>query len=475
MRPGISTLVLSLVLLMVPAVRSMAAEAAPDESLDDVLSGFEEEDDAFAAEPAGIVADAAQRFWDVDGRLSQSASINVLSHRSTSGTKYDSLQKWRTRLDLQVDLDLPRAWKGRVAGYGFYDVAYRLRGRDRYTNEVLDEYEWEVDFDEVYVQGSLTDALDLKLGRQVVDWGRSETLRVLDVLNPLDLREPGLADIEELRLPVAMVNASYYVGDWALTAIAIPEIRFDKLPGYGSDFFPFDAPLPGEGVPGQSFENVEWAARVLGIFHGWDVSLQFARVWDDEAHVTLAPVTEGATLPVRKHSRLTLVGAGGNYTLGSWLLKGELAYVDGADYTFGGAGDAAAIPQGALKKSRLDVMGGVEYYGFADTSIAADVLNRHVDGFDPRMSAFGAQENAVEMALRISADFWHERLSTELLAVIFGERAQDGSLVRLSADYELREALIVGGGLLLFQNGDLPEFTRIGRNDRVFAEVEYSF
>ena len=116
-------------------------------------------------------------------------------------------------MNLQLDVDLPWDWKGRVAGFGFYDWAYFANGRDDYTDDVRDIYEWEVDFQEVWVQGSLLDDLDLKVGRQIVNWGRSDTLRVLDVLNPLDNREPGLTDIEDLRRPVSMVKADYYL--WA--------------------------------------------------------------------------------------------------------------------------------------------------------------------------------------------------------------------------------------------------------------------
>ncbi len=65
----------------------------------------------------------------------------------------------------------------------------------------------------------------------------SDTLRVLDVLNPLDNREPGRADIEDLRRPVTMVKLDWHIGrNWRLTGIAIPEIRFDDLPALGTDF-----------------------------------------------------------------------------------------------------------------------------------------------------------------------------------------------------------------------------------------------
>ena len=101
----------------------------------------------------------------------------------------------------------------------FYDFAYEIQGRDKFTQEVLDENENELEFDEVWLLGSITDRLDLKAGRQIVVWGKSDNIRVTDVLNPLDLREPGLTDLENLRLPVTMTKLDYFM--WGLKPIGV--------------------------------------------------------------------------------------------------------------------------------------------------------------------------------------------------------------------------------------------------------------
>ena len=62
-----------------------------------------------------------------------------------------------------------------------------------------------------------------------------------------------------------------------------------------------------------------------------------------------------------------------------------------------------------------------------------------------------------------------------LLAVGFGRNLEDGSVVRLGLDYDLRDALSVGGGILLYQAGDLPPLSAFGRNDRLYLQAKYSF
>ena len=61
------------------------------------------------------------------------------------------------------------------------------------------------------------------------------------------------------------------------------------------------------------------------------------------------------------------------------------------------------------------------------------------------------------------------------LLVVFGERAQNGVVGRAQATWELRDALEVTGGVLIFAKGDIPPTNAWGDNDRLFAELRWSF
>ena len=69
----------------------------------------------------------------------------------------------------------------------------------------------------------------------------------------------------------------------------------------------------------------------------------------------------------------------------------------------------------------------------------------------------------------------NERLEITALGIVFGSYAQDGSVVRLDARFDLRDALEVAGGIVFYQKGDVPPFDTIHRNDRLFFEIKYSF
>jgi hypothetical protein len=445
-------------------------EAPPsDRAIEELIGGFEEEESP--AEPEArpeATPPEEPSFWDrwqLGGSAGFQASVNYLSHDALNGTDWTGLSMLRARLGLELDGDLPWDWKLRVDGYGFYDFAYLIDGRDGFTSQVLDQYEWDLLLQDAYVQGSLTDDLDLKIGRQVVNWGRSDSLRVLDVLNPIDNRQPGIGDLEDLRLSVAMLRADYYVDRWSFTGLLIPEIRFSKQPVFGNDFFPSPVPLPPEDRPDDWSGDLEYAFAISGIFQGWDVSFHFARYWEDVVFIDPGSVFQ--------HSHLWMGGAGGNYTIGSWLFKAELAYLDG----FGFTDLSDPVDPTVERKSRLDFMGGVEYYGINDWQFSLEIVNRHLFDFEAFMRGAPnfAQRNALETAIRITGNFMNDRLEVTLLGIILGERAQDGSAVRLSANYEIRDALEVEGGILLFQKGNLPTFQHIGRNDRLYLELKYSF
>jgi hypothetical protein len=85
------------------------------------------------------------------------------------------------------------------------------------------------------------------------------------------------------------------------------------------------------------------------------------------------------------------------------------------------------------------------------------------------------RENAVEYAIRYTAEWLNARLRTTAVALLFGARVQDGAVVRLQADYTFRDALIGTAGIVLYQGGDLLPLSAWKRNDRLFFELEYSF
>jgi len=442
-------------------------EKSPAE--DDILKGFDDDSKKTKPEvPPKLQKDEVKpSIFSLNGDVKLGASYNF-AHDKPQGNETDwrGLSRLRGELHLELNAKFSKLWQARLSGKGAYDFAYTIHGRDEFTDDVVDNYEKELELGETYIQGSLTKSFDVKIGRQIVVWGKSDNIRVTDVLNPLDMREPGLTDIEDLRLPVTMSRFDYYIGDWSLTGITIHEIRFNKNPEFGSDFYPSLTPPPHEDKPDSGGKNTEYAAAINGIFGGWDVSFYWADYYNDMPHMEI--IFTGLPPQIEwKHARLKMVGAAFNAAVGNWLLKTEAAYIDGFEFF------------NSLEKeySRIDVLAGIEYSGFTDTTVSLEAVNRHINDFDDvlELPPDKAQKDEFQWVVRLTRNFLNETLDLTLLASTFGGTGQDGAFQRLSAEYDITDAIEIEGGLVFYKSGDLARFRNIGDNDRLFCQIKYSF
>ncbi|MBA3007870.1 MAG: DUF1302 domain-containing protein [Desulfocapsa sp.] len=387
-------------------------------------------------------------------------SVNVARHApDAQETDWRDLSRLRAELQLEADYRLLQ-WKLFASGKGSYDFSYSLNGRDRYTSQVLDSYEWEAELREAYVQGALSENLDVKLGRQIVVWGRSDNFRVTDILNPLDYREPGLTDIEDLRLPVTMSKMDYYQGVWQLSLIAVHEHRASKLPPFGSDFYPSPVPPPPEETPANSLKNTGLALEARAVFPGWDISFYEANLYTDQ--ITIVP----SFPPVQELRRINMAGAAMNAARGNFLYILEVAHLTGLRFM-------ADYPR---DYARTDLLAGLEYRGFTDTTISLDLVNRHLYHFRQELSDSpeSPQRDERQTALRINRELFHDQLSLTALLILMGELAQDGTVQRFTAAYDLADNWSLTAGVIFYQSGH-GAMAAVGDNDRGFLELRYDF
>jgi hypothetical protein len=434
---------------------ALTSQALADDNVneDELFIGFGDDTTIHQSQPS-----VEAFFGHLSGYAKLGATYNFVHHAPHHGeTDWRGLSRLRAELQIEADYRL-KDWKLFVSGKGFYDFAYAINGRSGYISQVLDEYEKEIELREAYLQGALTDSLDLKIGRQIVVWGRSDNFRVADILNPLDNREPGLTDIEDLRLPVVMTKLDYYTGNWNLGLIAIHEHRYDKNPPFGHDFYPETTQSPPENKPAHALENTEIAVELKGIFAGWDVSLYGARIYNDQpTFVPSAPV-------IQEHRRVTMAGAAMNVVRENFLYIFEAAHFRGLQF----------MNDYGTDYNRTDILAGIEYMGFAETTISFDIVNRHIHGFGKILegSLESPKRNDGQVALRINRDFMNDTLALTALLVSFGERAQNGAFQRLTATYDISDGWSITGGVVFYQSGS-GAMKNVGDNDRVFMEIRH--
>ena len=433
---------------------------SPD-NIDDILDGFDTEP---SPDPGEQEITGTFPAWLRLGATLEERIVFNIAHDAPPPGEIDhrGLSSLRTRLDVEADADLGRDWRARATGHAWFDLAPSARGRRNYPRAFLDTYEHEAELGELFAQGSLGETMDLTFGRQVVIWGRSDLFRVTDVLNPLDNRLPGMTDIEDLRLPVAMSRLDVYAGQWNVSMIAVPERRFDKRPVLGSDFFSGHGSAPPRDDPDDAFGSPEVAVALTGTFPSWDISFYAANIFDERPHVV-----ETDAGPRLRHNRIWMVGAAGNFVSGSWLLKAEVAGFAGLRFS----------NTGGRKFSRLAALIGVEYSGLADTAIAFEAVNRHIFDYDRSLAAMpdDRRRNELATALRVSRSFRNDTVELSFLALTFGLTGKNGAIQRLQAVYDWSDAIDLTAGLVIYKSGNQVPFREIGDNDRLFASLDYHF
>lgn len=369
---------------------------------------------------------------------------------------HDNISSLKSSLLLDYEYKFENGFKFKANAKAYYDAIYDIKGSGKFSQDELDELRSEVELFDAYIEGSISDNFDMKLGRQVVVWGRSDTIRVTDVLNPLDVRRPGIVDIEDLRLPVTMAKFDYFIGDWRVTPIAILEQRFSKRPPFGSVFYPLPVARPDDA----DYSDVTYALSVGGEFSGWDVNFYAARIHDDEGYGVLTP------RPRIEHEKVNMFGTALNVLTGSWLFKTEVAYFDGLKYT----------TTGDKSFSRTDALLGVEYKGIADTLISYDMVRREIGEYDNRLlnELNPLNKQSYQHAFRVSSDFMNASLTANYLISLYGEKLDEGGFQRAWVKYELGEGINTNIGVVDYIGGSLG-FDAVKDNDMIFTDISYSF
>ncbi|MCF6244986.1 MAG: DUF1302 family protein [Sulfurovum sp.] len=438
-----------------------------EDTSEDVMDGFDDSSEEISAENNEQKSEALLEGFDDENSTEVSeekteliagftGKITEQLAYSYNGKKpHNNLTSIKSSLFLDYEHKFENGWRVKTNAKAYYDAIYDVRD-EKYSRDELDEQRSEIELFDAYVEGSITENLDMKLGRQVVVWGRSDTIRITDVLNPLDNRRPGMVDIEDLRLPVNMAKFDFFWGDWRVTPIAILENRFSKNPAFGSAF----NPVPNPHIDEKKYSDINYALSVGGEFSGWDVNFYAARIRDDAGYVKFS------TKPTYTHDKVSMLGTALNVLSGSWLFKAELAYFNGLKYTT------------TLNENfkRTDILLGAEYKGIADALISYDISLRHLNNYDTRLlnERNPLEKDTYQHAFRVSSDFMNATLTANYLISLFGKKLDEGGFQRAWVKYELGEGINMNVGLVDYIGGS-KLFDSVRDNDMVFVDISYSF
>jgi hypothetical protein len=236
----------------------------------------------------------------------------------------------------------------------------------------------------------------LRGGQQILAWGQSEGLVITDVLSPQDLREPGQAELQDIREPVPALLGSLALD--AATKLSLVATYSAGSNRYADAQEPFDFFARYRGadltlVEQDPTSEWEYALKLDRTFNGGDLTLMAARVNDNS--LTLAGLDIPAGVLVLAQQRQTVIGGTLGWVRGNWLLKTEVAHwqdvpLATADYS----------PWPLHDQSRA--MSGLEYSGWNDLLLGLEIHMVHTESHIARL-AVDAKDVGFTAHLRHSA------------------------------------------------------------------------
>ena len=338
--------------------------------------------------------------------------------------------------------------------------------KQEYRNRLI-----ETEMRETYVTVSPVDFLDLSVGRQIVSWGKSNVLLVNDVVNPRDNREFATLSIESIRLATGMAKLDLFNENWGVSAILIPEIRQNKNPKFGDNFYPSDFKGLVENKPASNIENPQFAFALSGSLGPLDLSFYKSRLYSKSpvARATDAIVYgDGASLATNYELFYDLLdheGMSTSLTEDKFAFNFDLARFTGLSML------AADKPN-----ERIDLGSSVEWRR-TDTSMLSLEFVKRFSKYKldlPEYLRF-TQPREYEYALSFSEMLLRNKLQVEATAVAFGLNAKNGGFSRFTANYNWNDSLSIYTRLINYYSGDDVLFQRVADNDQIILGSKISF
>ena len=344
---------------------------------------------------------------------------------------------------------------------GEYDAAY-LFARDAYAAETLRAYELRLIPLEMFV-GLKVGMLELRSGRMISVLGQGELQSAVDVLNPRDLRQVGLTDLDRIRLPMWTTRISLSDASVRLEAFIVHEAYFGILPPLLGRFSPvrklLTTPSGGSSELGLHAFRVRHvpegfhppATQFVGRYgftgSGLDLDVYAGSVLDQLGVAALPPPDRFRSHTVQLdlyHPRYTLVALAGAKTIADWVLRFELAANLRRTQSVRNLTYAVPVIE-ARRYTQLTGLIGVTYFGLTDINLGAELMQSYV--LDNPARERGSQRallwpvEAPSLSLRYQHLLFNQRFQLSLLGLFIGIAPFNGALISASFAYFPRDGL----------------------------------
>jgi hypothetical protein len=162
--------------------------------------------------------------WEMDGFLRN--NTGVWTENWDAAPNNDPLATCRNWLRLNLNGKISDTLKLKAEVLGVYETEY---SRERGGGIPANEYN-SFDFREMRLDWRPAMGHNLRIGKQIVNWGESISARIGDVVNPVDGRfDLGFTNLEDTRMPIWMIRGLHQISsigtsfDWIFSPYLEPD------------------------------------------------------------------------------------------------------------------------------------------------------------------------------------------------------------------------------------------------------------
>jgi len=437
------------------------------------------------------------------------------------------LMKMRTEFNLEFNYQVNSNIRAFLMLRPFYDGVFDLESEGMGNRH--SEFEWQGftitndkvkhKYDHNLDQGDTWDPLlreawievlagpiEAKVGRQIVVWGRSDGLRLLDIVNPFNEREYILPADEDSKIPLWMINLTYWV-DWyrnGLQFLFMPFYRMNHSPPGGHNWAvnPMKTLRMYEQIygyetwggikwnePSHSLSNSDIGLRWYGTLgDSLTYTLNYLHCWDryPTMWATGPWVAPGINLEYTlEPDRISIFGFSFDYgvekALGmeNWVLRGEFAYYKKDRYGIHNYQGTSGQP--SREKDHINYLIGIDKYVFIDHWLSVQFLQDIILHPPKGEVTSGASAQVVDGVENYFTFYWMkdwaqfaDKLHTECMVVYTDD---GGGWVNPEVKWEFTkiDGLFLTVGAHFFWGSEMELLGQMDDNDHVFMTWKWGF
>jgi uncharacterized protein DUF1302 len=219
---------------------------------------------------------------------------------------------------------------------------------------------------------------DFKAGRQIVNWGVADGMRITNIISAMNMTEFLAQDYDDIIMPVNAIKLRWVKPKMNFELIYVPIPTFSIMPYEAENpwsVFPtsgnpvFDINM--DNKPELTLENSEYGARFSFFLSGIDFSVSALHTWNKMPVFTRSMSPNFDTVFIKgNHYNLDMLGLDFSLPKGQFVFRGEGAYYMGEFHEANNS-----IP---IKNNSLNWLIGIDWYPGNDWTVTAQYSHKFI-------------------------------------------------------------------------------------------------